>query len=524
VRTNKTRGGAGIPARIFGSLWVPAAAALALLILACPSGPEDGSAGEKVLDTRLFWAQDFNTRQYYRTTADLLAEGRYCKIWVEQTAKGRAGSATARDIADAYDTLIYPRMIEVFSIGPILDSSGAVVAGNTLELADWMTDRDGKLNILFLDIRDASAEGTNYVGGYFWMGNFYKPNPAVDWSQYSNSVDMIYIDTDPGRPGETESFMTLAHEMQHLMNFVTSSLTRKNAGGFYLMDTWIDEGLSSAAEYIYLGLYDKKRYGWFNDDLQGTIAKGNNFFVWGNYQGNSLLDDYATVYLFFQWLRIQSESEGIYKRIIRSENYDYRAVTRAADTVMPGAGYADWGTLLKTWLAANYINASSGPYGYRGEPGLSSVRAKTVPGNSLDLLPGEGVYSLTQTGGELSSYASGSGSHIKYAGLNKATGELNDAQAFAGGWLLTYNANTDIEGRKETGRLSGTAASVQARALGGGDASRSRSAAQGAGEGPVRIDARDMLARRGLSGEGVFGRSALPLGFNAAAGEAYEED
>jgi hypothetical protein len=489
--------------KINGEVQVPVVILLALSILSCPigMGEEEESPVETrqegaILDTRTFWAVDMSTEKYYQTRADLLAEGRYCKIWVEREQKDLVNSATARKIADDYDDIIYPRMIDAFGIEETRsDKNGLVMKKNTMEWADWYADGDGKLSILLLDIKDNYNPPANngYTAGYFSYVNFLQQD-------YSNQTDMIYVDTYPNRPGERGSNVTLAHEMQHLMNFITSVLLRTENTMTYLMDTWINEGLSSAAEYVYLEEHDYHSK-WFNTDQEGTIAKGNNFFIWGNYEGNSILDDYATVYLFFQWLRLQSGGMEIYKNIMASPDFNYLAVTKAADKTIPGKSYADWNVLLKTWMAANYVNAPSGPSVYKNDPVLKTVQAKTAPGEiiTLRLLPGEGVYSKTSANNAIASYKFvPSGINIKYAGLSKAgTGAVNDDATYAGGALLTYNTNTNLKGSKETGWLTGVTDASEARF--DGDA---RSIAGTAWEGPIRIDARDMLARNGHRGEG----------------------
>jgi hypothetical protein len=494
---------------------IPAAVFLALLFLSCPvEVEEEGTegavlgAGGTVLGTRDFWAVDMRTGKYYQTRADLLAEGQYCKIWVEQDSRERTGSAVAQAVARDYDENIYPKMRDHFGLQfTEKDQNGLVISRkNTLELADWLADRDGKLSILLLDIKDGynSSVSGSYTAGYFSSANFYQQSN-------SNLADMIYVDTYPGEPGKPGGNVTLAHETQHLMNFITSSQLRRNDSATYPMETWIDEGLSSAAEYIYLGDHPKDRYLWFNKDPKGTIARGNNFFVWGNYQDDSKLDDYATVYLFFQWLRLQSGGTGIYKNIMTSPYSDYHAVAGAADKSMPGNGYAGWDTLLKTWMAANYIKAPSGKYGYQNDGGLNEVQAKIAPGGitALQLLPGEGVYSIA--GKELTSYYNaGSGPNIKYAGLVKPAGIVDDKSPYLGGVLLTYNANTDPKGTRETGRLTGLA--DMSGSGSGGVLSSQRSVAGTTWEGPVRIDARDMLARNGRreEGEGFVPDAFLP--------------
>jgi len=276
--------------------------------------------------------------------------------------------------------------------------------------------------------------------------------------------------------------------MQHMMNFVTSQLGRGS-----LMDLWVDEGLSTTAEWLISGSHPEVRWAWYNQDPSGLIKKGNNFFVWDN-RGNedpmAVLDDYSTVYLFFQWLRLQAGNSVIYKDIITSNDYNYRAVTKASNKYMAGKNYGDWGTLIKTWLAANYINAPSGPFGYMNDATLKKIRAKTMPSGfiNVSLVPGEGVYSVTNN------YAMPSGKqNIRYAALDKTGNTLSDTATFSGGALLTYNVNVDIEGRAESGTTTGVASYGEA-----GMEASGRSAVGAGFSGPVAIGAWDVLRRNGF--------------------------
>ena len=166
------------------------------------------------------------------------------------------------------------------------------------------------------------------------------------------------------------------------------------------------------------------------------------------------MDDYNTVYLFFQWLRLQAGNNKIYYDIISSSERDYNAVTTAANKYMGGKGYNSWPTLLKTWLAANYINAPSGPYGYMNESVLKSIKAKTAPAaKNIQLFPGEGVFSITNAGFPWPAQ----GTNIRYAGLTMNSPWLSDSSSYSGGALLTYNANSNTSGARETGITSGVA-------------------------------------------------------------------
>jgi hypothetical protein len=321
----------------------------------------------------------------------------------------------------------------------------------------------------------------------------------------------MYVDTYPSDPNSEQSYITFAHELQHLMNFATSNVKRTS-----VMDTWIDEGLATAAEYIYLEPYHAtERIQFFNYDRGNYIRDGNNFFVWGNHEtGNSYatLGDYSTAYLFFQWLRLQSSGgKGIYKDIITSRYADYRAVTAAARQGMSDADYTDdadgWGRLLRDWMAANYIKSTDSRYGYKADTSISSIAVKPHPGGttSISLAPGEGVYSSVNSAPYTIPGASGD---IKYAGLSASvlSASVSDSGSLSSGnKLLTYNANTNINGGAASGSVTGAASIIP------GGFSASMSLSESRPSAPYAIDAQDVLRRHGHTGWGNASLRDLPL-------------
>jgi len=434
--------------------------------------------------TKTFWAVDTtknpgDRNYYYQLTANLLAENDYCKVYAETSSS--VTEATAEKVAAEYIT-IYNKMIAAFGLEFDVEyTNGKKDRINTLKYADALTDGDGKLTILLLDIKDGYRKGVNesYVAGYFTPYNFFRDTN-------SNSCDMIYIDTDPALKDDPEdAYSTLAHELQHLMNFVTTLERRvvykddkkEEVEDIFLMDTWIDEGLASAAEWVYTGKTLDDRLSWYYNNgggegakkITSLIDKGNNFFVWDNREDENQyanLDDYATVYLFFQWLRIQSNNgQNIYKEIIGSSKGDYMAVTDAASARI-SPSYSSWERLLGDWLAANYINYPTGTYGYKNDSDLVKIKGRhlqSTTANTVRLYPGEGVYSKTP-----SSYkAPSSSGNIRYS-LLTSTGITDSISG--GGTLLTYNANPinfimgsddkKKDPNQETGTVTGIAASV----------------------------------------------------------------
>jgi hypothetical protein len=320
-------------------------------------------------------------------------------------------------------------------------------------------DSNGKVIFLLLDIRDDyKGSGTSYVAGFFQSYHMFENSTSYP---YSNEADMLFLDTSPQQVGSEGFYSTMAHEFQHLINFSNTSL--KNGK---MEDLWIDEGLATAAEYIYSG-HQKSRIDLFNNDPYKSIRYGNNFFVWNGYWESTAagasydpIANYATDYLFFQWLRIQaSNGMGIYKEIIDSSYGDYRAVTEAArNRIDPSFG--DWEPLLRTWMLANAYSEPSGLLGYKNEIKTNIWTISSSLG-SRNLAPGEGVFSsIPKTSGP---FTPGSSSgYIHYAGFDPSSIDIVDiVPPYSGQYLLTFNANSNNSGGSETGYLaSGNARSA----------------------------------------------------------------
>jgi hypothetical protein len=362
----------------------------------------------------------------------------------------------AAAIASEYSTKIYPKMINAFSqqvnvpgVGTFPDAMAIAYAIVESEIDKSITK---KLTILVLDIKDGwKKDGDPYLAGYFVPRDFLSNTYVMgeDQDLRSNERPMIYMDTHPAlSKGITDEFYsTIAHEMQHLMNLAVNMITKDK-----LVDLWINEGLSAAAEWVYSGEYNEDRITWFNYDPTQLIRRGNNFFVWGNranasidpdFKGSEILDDYATVYLFFQWLRLKSGGGGpeVYKKINYSVYYDYNAVVDAM------SGYSNWPSLLEGWFKANVY----GDY----DSGLNSKidGVFTAPAQtSINLYPGEGVYSVAN-----SYTVPSSTTYINYVGLQQSGATTSGSFS---GLLLTYNKNTNIEGSTAIGTTTGVAANI----------------------------------------------------------------
>jgi hypothetical protein len=203
---------------------------------------------------------------------------------------------------------------------------------------------------------------------------------------------MIFMDTNPGIPGDDTFNITLAHEFQHLVNFNQTYILN----GRKQFDTWINEGLSASAEYLYKKekhpsnphIEDKIAY--YKNDDDGDIGRGVNFVTWTPSHAHDPYSSYATVYLFFQWLRIHA-GNTVYGDIFTSPYMDYRAISDATTAAALGTG---WPEILANWFTANALCKPSGLHGYEGDiTGLNSNLYKKIAlSGTHDLYPGEGVY------------------------------------------------------------------------------------------------------------------------------------
>jgi len=443
----------------------------AALFASCNPPPEF-----KPLEAGEFWALNFKDDKYYTVKAEIQYEGEKCVIWAE---KGSGiDKAAAKKIADEYDSKIRPGIVGAFGMKDITTTAedGGIQLNfdDILDYANWLAGKDNnKLTVLLLDIKDGfeNPKTDSFVAGYFFSGNFYPKN-----KDNSNGCDMIYVDTYPGlRISRDQTYSTFAHELQHLINFTTTTLKRERA-----TDTWIDEGLSSQAEHIYVGKNIEDKCKRFSKDEYGTIAKGNNFFVWDNHREEpmAILDEYDTVYLFFRWLYLQADSElkkTVFLDIEASDFSDYRVITNVAKKIRPE--WADWDSLLGSWLAANYYPANPA-YGYIGDSFFQKeIKVRPLTATSTPLYPGEGVYSVINLNGSFSKPPQSG--NIRYS-------ELNDSASKA---LLTFNANTNNSKSTdpETGYLTGVSAIVSYP----GSRMVVDGVIQPARTGPYVIDARD---------------------------------
>jgi len=270
-------------------------------------------------DQETFWAYSWVTDGFYQVVATLEKIGIHCYIYVEDGQT--VSSAVLNNLTNEFDTNIYPTDTSIFGSEPDVDG-------------------DPRITILLLDIKDGYDGTGGFIAGYFHSRNEFN-------TTNSNLREMFYIDLDPGRPGSTQSFGTLAHEFQHMIHFnqdVNES-------------TWVNEGCSTLAEFL-CGYGHDSNIGEFLD------SPDNGLIHWPLEGGE--LADYGQVYLFLYYLWEKYGGNSFVTHLTQNQQNG----TLGVNSSLAAKGYSDdFNTILPRWVVANYLDNTSiegGKYGYAG--------------------------------------------------------------------------------------------------------------------------------------------------------------
>ncbi len=390
-------------------------------------------AAASIGDQKSFWVQDTLDPSWRQVAATVQATGNRCVLWIDDTLTVPSSSIS-----------LYVNEFDVMY---------DVVGDNIGSFVD--RDSDGKVAILLYAMNDGGSI-SGYTGGYFWSKDYYLDSQTSPQGIRSNEMDIVYIrgDEPSGWDSVGDDFYeynltTLVHEYQHLMHF---GIKVWDNNGDYT-DTWIDEMMAMASETMYFKEkldnnpsythsdmqgdgFLASRIAYYSQDLNSSIKNGHGLTFWDNY--GDVLANYALSYLFGQYLAAQASSgQGIFKDIL---NYmltnglnDYRAVAGIAQSRL--SGVSSWEDLLKNWAIANFLNLSSGPYGYGG---AFSLTAQGPTSSKINISNGGVVY--REVGGAWSA-PSDAGSAIEVYGFDD-DGAAGTTTTTAGSTTTTTVAET----------------------------------------------------------------------------------
>ena len=377
-----------------------------LTLYSCNTGPEKPLFGN-------FWAYSDISGDYYRIDAAKTYESSNCIIYIDKNLDVDTLTPTSQYYGELFTTNIYKVCTNAFGNPPDVDNNNKVI-------------------ILFLDIKSYPDTSDSYVAGYF------DPNNEL-LVEHSNEKDMIFMDANQGLSGingVTNFPTTLAHEFQHMINYNQNVFIE----GGSEQDVWINEGLSTAAESLYLKAPIANKLTYYTNDSSHTFANGKSLFKWSSY-----FSSYVNTYLFFQWIREQAvNSNLIYKEIITNSTQDSTSVlSRLQSRISVYDGSTTWSIVLRDWYLAKFLNKASGLYGFKNyfgsftSPYLNYTQIYTNTQYALE--PGAGI--IINPGSNPTTIYTNS-SKISYFGFDTATPTIySSGFSFSGDYLLILNSD-----------------------------------------------------------------------------------
>ncbi|WP_052356465.1 cell wall-binding repeat-containing protein [[Clostridium] dakarense] len=340
--------------------------------------------------TKSFNVSNLKTGADYKINASLKYSGDKVDVWVHDDSITKE---EATSIGEEFENNIYNTIRNNF--------------GHESDV-----DKNSKISILCYDIIDDFDTTNAYTQGYFSPKDLYNVNN-------SNNGEMFYIDTYPSMgTGSTkdisEVYPVLAHEFQHMVNYNENVLK----GNGKDMDVWMNEGLSLAAEQLYLKEPRLNRIYYYN--RARAIANGHSLLYW-DYNGDTL-SNYSLSYLFMEYLRIQTnQGNSIYKEITDNTQNNYKAIESVIQKYIdPNMTFGKFMTNFRVALA---INEPTGKYGFKGEDGFDQLIPRTYSGSGASLRGGGSIV-LDASEGRSVETSNFSGSELVYVD----TGNMKDIQ------------------------------------------------------------------------------------------------
>lgn len=347
-------------------------------------------------DEKIFYTVDMITNEPVETLFSLRYCGENCNIWLEKEDSHGITDEMVAELGAEYDHHIHHPVQDAF--GETYDRNG-----------------DGKMAIFLYDIQDG-YNGTSvrsYVGGFFM--------PADLVRNTFNNMDVLHIDTYPSiKPWEenplAEVKSTMIHELQHLIEesaciepdpFHPGQIRFK----YESLPTWVNEGLSMAAEHMFYGTLDSRidYYNSWDYHINTPLA---------DWENGDDLSHYALSYLFVQYLRTQTKDftgggEALYKYIIQSPKRSALCVENAMKQFYP---YISLNDIFRNFYIAMVLKEPTGLYGFGGEEAFDAVEVKIYDRvSSVYLGPGAGIVSKMSSGSYTPDEVSGS--PVRYVGF-----------------------------------------------------------------------------------------------------------
>jgi hypothetical protein len=330
-----------------------------------------------------FYVRNQGTFEYDEVQATLIYDGIYSRVWVDNREIARPnlqpGSSQMRTLLRALDTAVAGTSTNITP----RDGSKGILRNDIDVFGDIprQFNVEDKTDFLMLDLEPG-------ILGYF------SPHDQTE-NNFSNRMNLLYMDSREGLGSMTQLLSTIAHEFQHLIHH--NRYPRPDAADPAF--SFFNEGLSENAN-LFNGYYDRSNTGY--------LANTNIDLFTMHDDGLPQEYDYQRAMTFVRYMYEQFGEQFIYEFTGMREPGLTRITKTLEKLGIPGTGEA----VLKNWAVANLLQIDPNPaFGYRLRLGSSvaqqnSPRRATVqksytgtafPASEDILLQGHGVYYIRYT-------------------------------------------------------------------------------------------------------------------------------
>ena len=191
------------------------------------------TASNELYDPNTFWVIQERTGSNVEVEATLYGLSDTCYVYIDDNS--HMTPAQAREVAAEWNSNSYPEVVSHF--------------GDPTNV-----DGDSHIYVLFSPELNSTADEYSPGGlyGYFYSRDQYNVT-------YSNNKDIIYVNSawmvgGDGDVDKRETFATLAHEFQHMVNFHekgSSEYTSFNEGMSMMAELYAGYGLPNGSDYGY---------------------------------------------------------------------------------------------------------------------------------------------------------------------------------------------------------------------------------------------------------------------------------
>ena len=295
-------------------------------------------------------------------------DGKLVRIWVDLRDTARVTAAKIAQLAQVLDTK---------TASGSRDPNKGVVENNQDVYGPPPTEflQDGKTDFLLTDIKGKlDAQGQVTLG-------FFSPRDQLKTStfQYSNEMNLLYVDDNEGLQQLTRLFGIVSHEHQHLLHYGNNVASHNSQDGDGY--TFYNEGASELATIL---------NGYAFRSTAPYLANTNvDLLRYDRVDGNKQEIDYERSLTFLLYLYEQF-GEGFIRNFVKVQATSITRVNSAMELSGINLSERDWRSVIKGFAVANYVQtapAGMPMYGFRFHPAGGSTRAtarKTFSGEAFD--------------------------------------------------------------------------------------------------------------------------------------------